>query len=70
MPKLFDNNSVEQWIADGSEDATTRALKAAKKTLDSYIEPVLDVAVDEALRDYIVRREHEIPAADALNNRH
>lgn len=70
MPKLFDNNSVEQWIADGSEDATTRALKAAKKTLDSYIEPVLDVAVDEALQDYIARREHEIPTSDALNNTH
>ncbi len=70
MPRLFDNNSIEQWIADGSEDATARALAAAKKTLDSYIEPTLDIAVDDALKDYIARREREIPAADALNQTH
>lgn len=70
MPKLFDNNSIEQWIADGSEDATTRALKSAQKTLDSYVEPALDIAVDDALKDYIARREREIPAADALNQTH
>jgi len=27
----------------------------------------LDPGIDEALRDYIARREREIPAADALN---
>lgn len=70
MPKLFDNNSYEQWIADGSHDATARALKAAKKTLDSYVEPKLDIAIDDALKDYIARREREIPATDALNQTH
>ena len=30
----------------------------------------LDVAVDEALKDYIARREREIPAVEALNNSH
>ncbi len=35
--------------------------------LNEYVEPKLDAAVDEALRDYIARREREIPAADALN---
>ena len=68
MPKLFDNNSVEQWIVDGSKDATTRALEAAQATLAAYEEPKLDEAADEALLDYIARREREIPAVDALNN--
>jgi len=70
MPKLFDNNSVEQWIADGSQEITERALKEAKSLLNDYQEPALDVAVDEALRDYIDRREREIPAVDALNTEH
>lgn len=70
MPKLFDNNSVEQWIADGSQEITERALKHAKQLLDVYEEPKLDEATDEALLDYIARREHEIPAVDALNNEH
>ncbi len=67
MPKLFDNNSVEQWIADGSKDTTKRALERAKAMLRDYEEPRLDEAKDEELRDYIARREREIPAADALN---
>jgi trimethylamine--corrinoid protein Co-methyltransferase len=36
--------------------------------LDEYVEPKLDPAVDEALLDYIARRERQIPAVDALNN--
>ena len=70
MPKLFDNNSVEQWIADGSQDVTARALNHARRLLDAYEEPKLDQAIDEALLDYIARREREIPAVDALNTEH
>lgn len=68
MPKLLDNNSIEQWTAEGAKDATTRALDAARATLAAYEEPALDPGVDEELRDYIARRERDIPAADALNN--
>ena len=67
MPTLFDNNSYEQWVAEGSKDATTRALEKAKKLLSDYEEPKLDAGIDEALLDYIARREREIPAEDALN---
>ena len=70
MPDMFDNNSVEQWIAEGSVEITERALNKAKHLLEVYQEPKLDDAVDEALRDYIARREREIPAVDALNNEH
>ena len=67
MPKLFDNNSIEQWQAEGSVEITERALGYAKKLLREYEEPKLDEGIDEALRDYIARREREIPAEDALN---
>lgn len=67
MPDLLDNNSIEQWQAEGAHEITKRALDHAKKLLQSYEEPTLDPAKDEALRDYIARREKEIPAADALN---
>jgi trimethylamine--corrinoid protein Co-methyltransferase len=67
MPKLFDNNSIEQWQAEGSVEITARALNYAKKLLAEYQEPKLDEARDEALRDFIARREREIPAADAIN---
>jgi trimethylamine--corrinoid protein Co-methyltransferase len=70
MPELLDNDSIEQWSAQGSVEITERALKHARKLLSEYQEPTLDPAVDEALRDYIARREREIPAADALNQDH
>ena len=67
MPELFDNNSIEQWEADGSQEITERTLNRIKKLLAEYQEPELDADRNEALLDYIARREREIPAEDALN---
>ncbi len=67
MPEMFDNNSIEQWAAEGSVEITERALTHARTLLNEYEEPKLDVAKEEELLDYIARREREIPAADELN---
>ena len=67
MPEMFDNNSIEQWQAEGAIEITERALIRARAMLEDYEEPKLDAAVNEALLDYIARREREIPVADALN---
>jgi len=67
MPEMFDNNSIEQWQAEGGIDITERALNRARTLLGEYEAPKLDPGVDEALCDYIARREREIPPADALN---
>lgn len=67
MPELFDNNSIEQWVAEGSKEITERALEFARKLLSEYQEPYLEQSVNEALLDYIARREREIPAASELN---
>lgn len=68
IPKLFDNNSIEQWKADGSKDIKQRALEHARHLLGEYQEPKLDPAKDEELRAYIDRRSREIPAVEALND--
>ncbi len=67
MPEMFDNNSIEQWQAEGAIEINERALKKAGMMLNEYEEPKLDESVNEALLEYIARREREIPAADALN---
>jgi len=67
MPKLFDNNSIEQWQADGSQDTIQRGLEGAKKLLKDYQEPKLDQAKDEELLDFIAKRETTIPKMEALN---
>ena len=61
MPRLFDNNSIEQWEQDGAVEITQRSANYAKKQLHDYQQPLLDPAVDEALRDFIARRERILP---------
>ncbi|MCG8358900.1 MAG: trimethylamine methyltransferase family protein, partial [Kiloniellales bacterium] len=60
MPRLFDNNSFEQWLADGERETGERARDYARKLLSEYEEPKLDGAKDEELRDFIARREREV----------
>jgi len=60
---LADNNSVEQWEAEGSLDLAQRANASWKKQLASYEPPPIDPAVDEALRDYVERRKAQFPDA-------
>ena len=60
MPKLFDNNSIEQWEAEGSKEITERALEFAKKQLNEYEQPKLDEDKNEELLDFITRRERDV----------
>ena len=54
---IADNNSVEQWEAEGSLDAAQRANKAWKKSLAEYEPPAIDPGMDEALREFIERKK-------------
>jgi trimethylamine--corrinoid protein Co-methyltransferase len=58
---LADNNSFEQWEAEGSSDMAQRANKLWKKQLAEYEAPALDPAIDEALLDYMGRRKASFP---------
>ncbi|MBU3739102.1 MAG: trimethylamine methyltransferase family protein [Rhodoferax sp.] len=54
---ITDNNSFEQWEAEGSRDLASRANAQWKKQLAEYQAPDLDPATDEAIRDYMDRRK-------------
>jgi len=58
---LADNNSYEQWLAEGSQDMAQRANTYWKKQLAEYEAPPLDVAIDEALLEYMERRKAAAP---------
>ena len=58
---LTDNNSFEQWEAEGASDMTVRANAFWKKQLAEYEAPALDPAIDEALVDYMTRRKNSFP---------
>ncbi|WP_246040557.1 trimethylamine methyltransferase family protein [Roseovarius arcticus] len=63
-PDTPDNNSFEQWSADGGLDAAQRANLLWKDTLDRYVDPGLDPAIDEEICAYIARRKAEKPDAN------
>ena len=58
---LSDNNSYEQWSAEGRLDQLQRAAKRVKTLLGAYEPPPLDPARDEALRTYIEERKRGMP---------
>ena len=58
---ITDNNSFEQWEAEGSVDMSVRANALFKKQLAEYEAPALDQAADEAVLDYMNRRKASFP---------
>jgi trimethylamine--corrinoid protein Co-methyltransferase len=48
---IADNNSFEQWLAEGEKTAEQRANPIWKKWLADYEAPPLDPAIDEALTE-------------------
>src|SRR5215510_6609444 len=58
---IADNNSFEQWEAEGRQDATQRANKLYKKMLNEYEAPALDPAIDEALNEFMAKKMAATP---------
>ncbi len=63
-PDLADNNSYEQWQADGQLGMTQRANALWKDRLEKYQDPGLAKDIDDALQDYVRQKKEEMPDAD------
>ena len=58
---IADNNSFEQWQAEGSLDAEQRANVIWKRLLEEYQPPGLDPAIDEALLEFMEKKKASMP---------
>jgi len=58
---IADNNSFEQWLADGSLDAAQRANAIWTRQLKDYAAPDLDQAIDEQLVAFMEQRKAVLP---------
>lgn len=58
------SDSYEQWLAEGGLSAERRANAIWKELLESYEDPGLDPATDEALREYVAKRTAEWERSD------
>ena len=60
---LDDNRPWETWDEEGAFDSATRANARWKQLLDRYEAPYLDPALDESLKDFILRKKASMPDA-------
>jgi trimethylamine--corrinoid protein Co-methyltransferase len=63
-PILADRQNFETWQLSGGLDAAQRANRLWKQVLEEYEPPPIDAAVQEALRDYVQRRERELAGVE------
>jgi trimethylamine--corrinoid protein Co-methyltransferase len=61
---IADNNSVEQWMAEGSQDAFKRANGIWKRWLADYEAPAIDPGIDEALQAFMAQKKASMPDAN------
>jgi trimethylamine--corrinoid protein Co-methyltransferase len=59
--KIADNNSFEQWEAEGSLKIEERAAIIVKDMLNKYEKPKIDEAVDAALLEFIAKKKSSFP---------
>lgn len=64
---LHDRRNVGAWQEAGSEDIVRRAHRLWQEVVKQYVAPALDVAVKQALDDYIVRRKGELESVNLYN---
>ena len=60
---IADNNSYEQWLAEGEKTAAQRANELARRWLESYEAPALDPGIDDGLKDFIAKKKESMPDA-------
>jgi len=65
-PMLSDWQNQENWQLAGAKDATTRATEIWQKALKEYEEPAIDVAVKEALADYVANKKESMGTDEPL----
>ena len=58
---ISDNTPFESWNESGRTDSATRANKRWKQALADYEAPAMDVAMDEALQDFVARKKASMP---------
>lgn len=57
---MSDNGTYEQWVAEGGLWEHERASQKVCRLLNEYEAPQMDIAVREALNDFVARRTQEI----------
>ena len=60
---VLDYKPFETWEEEGARDSQTLAAARVTKLLNTYQQPAMDPAVNEALNDYVARKKASMPDA-------
>jgi trimethylamine--corrinoid protein Co-methyltransferase len=60
---IADNNSYEQWLAEGEKTAPQRANDLARRWLETYEAPPLDQGLADGLNDFVAKKKESMPDA-------
>ena len=60
---VANNDSYEQWLAEGQKRTEDKAHKVAEKWLKEYEAPALDQGIEAALGEFIARKKAMLPDA-------
>jgi trimethylamine--corrinoid protein Co-methyltransferase len=60
---IADNNSYEQWLAEGEKTAAQRANELARSWLGLYQKPALDPGIEESLAAFVATKKASMPDA-------
>ena len=59
--EILDYKPFETWQDEGARDTVTLAAERVEKMINTYQNPVIDPAVEEALTDYVARKKASVP---------
>ncbi len=59
-PLLSSTMNFERWQRLGGDDATDRAAKIWRETVDTYEQPPIDDGIRQELDEYVTRRRREL----------
>ena len=60
---LSDSDNFEQWQENGSKDSAHRAYERWNQILNEFTISELDIAKDEEIKEFIIKRKSQIPDA-------
>ena len=58
---LFDYKPFETWDEEGARDTRALAANRVEKMIENYRQPVLDPAIESALREYVANKKASMP---------
>ena len=59
--EVLDYKPFETWLEDGAKDTMSLAADRVKIQLSNYQKPSIDIAIEEALSEYVTKKKASVP---------